>query len=277
MEKYDPRGELATRDVVARAIYQEIIEGRGTPRGGVYLDVTHLSRKIIEDKLETMLLQFLDVDLDIREEPMEVAPTAHHFMGGTRINEHGETSTKNLFAAGEVTGGVHGANRLGGNALADTQVFGKRAGESAAKNALNTKSTFNMEQAIAEQDRIQILFKDGDYYPFEIKKELEEVMWKYVAIIRNKKGLETALERINELKVMLSNLKVPDLGEFNKDLQDALEIENMLNIADLVATSALIREESRGAHYRSDYPKTRDEWKKSIELNKDTDVRFIQR
>ncbi len=277
MKKYDPRGELATRDVVARAIYQEIIEGRGTPRGGVYLDVTHLSRKIIEDKLETMLLQFLDVDLDIREEPMEVAPTAHHFMGGTRINEHGETSIKNLFAAGEVTGGVHGANRLGGNALADTQVFGKRAGESAAKSALNTKSTFNMEQAIAEQDRIRILFKDGDYYPFEIKKELEEVMWKHVAIIRNKKGLDTAIERINELRVMLSNLKVPDLGEFNKDLQDALEIENMLNIADLVAKSALIREESRGAHYRSDYPKTRDEWKKSILLNKDTDVRFIQR
>lgn len=136
MKKYDPRGELATRDVVARAIYQEIIEGRGTKRGGVYLDVTHLPREVIEEKLETMLQQFLDIGIDIREEPMEVAPTAHHFMGGALINEHGETTVKNLFAAGEVAGGVHGANRLGGNALADTQVFGRRAGEAAARNEI---------------------------------------------------------------------------------------------------------------------------------------------
>jgi fumarate reductase (CoM/CoB) subunit A len=277
MKKYDPRGELATRDIVARAIYQEIIEGRGTPRGGVYLDVTHLSRELIEEKLETMLLQFLDVDVDIREEPMEVAPTAHHFMGGAWINEHGMTSIKNLYAAGEATGGVHGANRLGGNALADTQVFGRRAGESAAKNVSKTKSTFNMEQAIAEKDRIKALFNDGDYHPFNIKKELEEVMWKNVAIIRNAKGLKIAREKINELKGRLSNLNVPNVGAFNKDLQDALEVEKMLNIADLVAESALIREESRGAHYRSDYPKPRDEWKKSIVVNKDKDIRFIQR
>ena len=239
--------------------------------------MTHLPREIIENKLETMLLQFLDVDVDIREEPMEVAPTAHHFMGGALINEHCMTSIKNLYAAGEATGGVHGANRLGGNALADTQVFGRRAGESAAQNALNTESTFNMEQAILEKDRIQSLFNNGDYYPFEIKNELEEVMWNHVAIIRNAEGLKIAREKINELKGRLSNLKVSDVGVFNKDLQDALEIEMMLNIADLVAKSALIREESRGAHYRSDYPKTRDEWKKSIVLNKDKDIRFIRR
>ncbi|HML05703.1 MAG TPA: FAD-binding protein, partial [Methanobacterium sp.] len=133
MKNYDPRGELATRDVVARAIYNEIREGRGTQIGGVYLDVTHLRDEVIEEKLETMLLQFLDVDVDIRKKPMEVAPTAHHFMGGIKIDEHGKSTVKNLFAAGEVTGGVHGANRLGGNALADTQVFGKRAGESATE------------------------------------------------------------------------------------------------------------------------------------------------
>ncbi len=277
MKKYDPRGELATRDVVARAIYQEIIKGQGTSKGGVYLDVTHLPREVIEDKLETMLLQFLDVGLDIREEPMEVAPTAHHFMGGARINEYGATSIKNLYAAGEVTGGVHGANRLGGNALADTQVFGRRAGESAAKNALQTKQTFNVGQPITERNRIQSLLKDGDYYPFEIKKELGEVMWKHVAIIRDKNGLKIALTRIRELKGMLNNLKVPDVAEFNKDLQDALEVENMLNVAELVTESALIREESRGAHYRSDYPETRDEWKKSIILNKSEDVRYVKR
>jgi fumarate reductase (CoM/CoB) subunit A len=281
MKKYDPRGELATRDVVARAIYQEIIEGRGTKRGGVYLDVTHLPREVIEEKLETMLQQFLDIGIDIREEPMEVAPTAHHFMGGARINEHGETTVKNLFAAGEVAGGVHGANRLGGNALADTQVFGRRAGEAAAKNALLKKDEkyedVIMEQATAEQDRIQSLFKDGEYYPFEIRKELQEVMWKYVAIIRNKEGLKTAIARIKELKEMLARVKVPSVDVYNKDLQDALEAEKLLEVALLTAESALIREESRGAHFREDYPETRDEWKKSIVLNRDKGISYIER
>ncbi len=281
MKKYDPRGELATRDVVARAIYREITEGRGTQRGGVYLDVTHLPKELIEDKLETMLQQFLDVGIDIREEPMEVAPTAHHFMGGDRINEYGETTVKNLFAAGEVTGGVHGANRLGGNALADTQVFGRRAGEAAARNALNKKDQKNLEeiyeQAAIEKDRIQSLIKDGKYYPFEIKKELQEVMWKNVAIIRNEKGLKTAINRINELKDMLSDVKVPRLYTYNKDLQDVLEAEKLLEVALLTAESAMIREESRGAHYRDDYPERKDEWKKSIIIKKGEEISFIKR
>lgn len=277
MKNYDPRGELATRDIVARAIYQEITEGRGTPRGGVYLDVTHLPPETIEEKLETMLLQFQDIGIDIRKEPIEVAPTAHHFMGGIRINKHGETSIKNLYAAGEATGGIHGANRLGGNALADTQVFGKRAGETAAENALSTEQEYNMEQANKEKNRIQALIKDGDYYPFELKKELEEIMWKHVAIIRNQKDLKTALKQIHELEEKLGNLKVPNTGIFNKDLQDALEIEKMLKLAELTTKSALIREESRGAHYRVDYPETRDEWRKSIILNNNKDTRFIKR
>ncbi|HTX60910.1 MAG TPA: FAD-binding protein, partial [Methanobacterium sp.] len=281
MKKYDPRGELATRDVVARAIYREIIEGRGTERGGVYLDVTHLSPELIEEKLETMLLQFLDVGIDIRKQPMEVAPTAHHFMGGARINEHGETTIKNLFAAGEVTGGVHGANRLGGNALADTQVFGRRAGEAAAKNALKVDDVdyedVIMEKASMEQERIQSLIKDGEYYPFEIRKELQEVMWKNVAIIRDKDGLKTAITRIKKLKENLQDVKVPNIQVYNKDLQDALEAEKLLEVALLTAESALIREESRGAHYREDYPETKDEWKKSILVNKDKEIRFIAR
>lgn len=280
MKKYDDRGELATRDVVARAIYQEIIEGRGTERGGVYLDVTHLSRELIEDKLETMLQQFLDVGVDIREEPMEVAPTAHHFMGGARINEHGETTVENLFAAGEVTGGVHGSNRLGGNALADTQVFGRRAGEAAAQNALKKQGesldTIS-KQAAAEEERIQSLFKDGEYYPFEIKKELQEVMWKNVAIIRNNEGLKSAIDRIKELKGMLAQVKVPDADTYNKDLQDILEAEKLLEVALLTAEAALIREESRGAHFRADYPETRDEWKKSIVLNRNKGISYIKR
>ncbi|MDI6723866.1 MAG: fumarate reductase subunit A [Methanobacterium sp.] len=277
MKKYDSRGELATRDVVARAIYNEIREGRGTPRGGVYLDVSHLPDEVIEEKLETMLLQFLDVDVDIRKEPMEVAPTAHHFMGGIRINEFGESTVKNLYAAGEVTGGVHGANRLGGNALADTQVFGKRAGESAAKNALKGEIESNDAFIDAEEKRIKSFFKDGDVYPFEIKKELEEVMWKNVAIIRNEEGLKAALDRIKELKEMLKDMRVTDVVSYNNDLLDALEVTKMLEIAEIVTKSALLREESRGAHYREDYPDTMDEWKKSIVFNKSGKIRFIER
>lgn len=281
MKKYDPRGELATRDVVARAIYREIIEGRGTERGGVYLDVTHLPNEQIEEKLETMLQQFLDVGIDIREEPMEVAPTAHHFMGGARINEHGETTVRNLFAAGEATGGVHGANRLGGNALADTQVFGRRAGEAAAQNAMESEPKMDkhtlMEQADTEEKKIRSLLKDGKYYPFEIKKELQETMWKNVAIIRDSEGLKTAIDRIEELKNMMADVKIPDIKVYNKDLQDYLEVENLLEVALLTAEAALIREESRGAHFREDYPETLDEWRKSIIMNKDEEVRFARR
>src|SRR5664280_27652 len=209
MKNYDERGDLATRDVVARAIYNEIREGRGTDNGGVYLDVTHLPSDLIEEKLETMLLQFMDVGVDIREESMEVAPTAHHFMGGIRIKPGGETTVENLFAAGEASGGIHGANRLGGNALADTQVFGKRAGEFAAKNALSNEFEYNEDQVNSEEERIRNIFKDGNIYPHQIKKELMETMWANVAIIRNEDGLKLALNKIEELKIKSLDMMVP--------------------------------------------------------------------
>ncbi|WP_414470056.1 fumarate reductase (CoM/CoB) subunit TfrA [Methanobacterium sp. ACI-7] len=277
MKNYDLRGELATRDIVARAIYNEIMEGRGTQVGGVHLDVTHLDDELIEEKLETMLLQFLDVGVDIRKEAMEVAPTAHHFMGGIRINENCESTVKGLFAAGEVTGGVHGANRLGGNALADTQVFGRRAGLSAAKNALESELKSNDAFTETEKERILKLFKDGTVYPFEIKKELQELMWKNVAIIRNEEGLKAALKRIGELKEMLNDMRVTNILSYNNDLLDALEIIKMLDVAELVTKSALLREESRGAHYRDDFPEIKDEWKKSIAFNKNDEIKYLER
>jgi fumarate reductase (CoM/CoB) subunit A len=277
MTRYDERGELATRDVVSRAIYNEIREGRGTANGGVYLDVTHLPHEIIEEKLETMLLQFMDVGVDIREEPMEVAPTAHHFMGGSRIKPGCETTVGNLYSVGEASGGIHGANRLGGNALADTQVFGKRAGESAAKNALSNKFEFNEAHINLEEERIRNIFKNGDIYPHEIKTELMETMWENVAIIRNEKGLKIALNKIEELKLKSLDMNVPEGSGFNKNLLDALEIENMLTIASLVTQSALLRRESRGAHYREDYPKTDKRWNRSIVLNKNKDFSYLRR
>ncbi len=277
MKNYDERGELATRDVVARAIYNEIREGRGTENGGVYLDVTHLQPELIEEKLETMLLQFIDVGVDIRTDAMEVAPTAHHFMGGVKISPNCETSVKNLYAAGEAAGGVHGANRLGGNALADTQVFGKRAGDSAAKNAQNSSFDFNESSVENEERRIQNLFKNGSVYPHELKRNLMEVMWEHVAIIRNENGLKLALENLEEIQRSVSDMNVPSGSGYNKNLLDAIEIQNMLTVASLVTQSALIRRESRGSQYREDFPNRDERWNRSIVMNKNKDFRYIRR
>ena len=277
MKKYSPeKMELSTRDVVARSIYTEIIEGRGTENGGVYLDISHLDADVIEEKLETMVLQFKDVDVDITKEPMEVAPTAHHFMGGVKINEKCESSIANLYAAGEASGGVHGANRLGGNALADTQVFGKIAGENAAKAAKTVDFEENPEMFKAEEDRITGLIKDGSVKPQELKKRIKQLMWEKVSIIRNEKNLNEALKELMEIEKSLNELKVEDKKQYNTDLQTALEVINMIQIATLVVKSAILRRESRGAHFREDYPETKDEWKKSIVLNKNK-IKFENR
>ncbi|RBQ23001.1 Fumarate reductase (CoM/CoB) subunit A [Candidatus Methanobinarius endosymbioticus] len=277
MVNYDDRQELATRDVVSRAIYNEIREGRGNENGGVYLDVTHLDDEVIKEKLETMLFQFLDVGIDIRKQPMEVAPTAHHSMGGIKIDENAQSTVKNLFAAGEVTGGVHGANRLGGNALADTQVFGKRAGISASIASKNSNFEINEKDIEKEEKRIHELIKTGKNLPFEIKKDLQGLMWNKVAIIRNKKDLNEALSELNKLKERTQDMDVKTDSHYNKGLQEALEVINMIEISILIVKSALIRKESRGAHFREDFPETKEEWKKSIVMNKDHEVKFIPR
>jgi fumarate reductase (CoM/CoB) subunit A len=277
MGNYDSRMELATRDVVARAIYNEIRGGRGTKNGGVFLDVTHIDPELIEEKLETMILQFQDVGVDIRKEPMEVAPTAHHFMGGVKIDENGHSSVENLFAAGEVTGGVHGANRLGGNALADTQVFGERAGKAAAENALKSGDELNQAFVEKEEKRIQGKIQDGDIPPQQLKKKLQETMWDNVAIIRSEQGLRMALRTISQLEGQISRMNVPEESKFNRYLQEALEVENMIETAKMVITAAVLRQESRGAHYREDFPETRDDWKKSIVLNRNGKIGLISR
>ncbi len=276
MSRYDNRMELATRDVVARSIYNEIMEGRGTEHGGVYLDVTHLDPELIEEKLETMLEQFLDVGVDIRKEPMEVAPTAHHHMGGLRINPDGSTSVENLFGAGEVCGGVHGANRLGGNALADTQVFGKIAGESAAAATDIAEFRYNNEAVEAEEARIKALIKEGTINPIAMKEEIQQLMWEKVSIVRNEQNLKSALERLLEMKEELKDLDVDDRTQFNTSLITALEVINMVEVCILIVKSAILRRESRGAHFREDFPETNDAWKKSIVMSK-SKIRFAKR
>ena len=268
MSKYAPeKMELATRDVVARSIYQEIIEGRGTENGGVYLDISHLDDDYIDEKLETMVLQFENVGVDIKHGPIEVAPTAHHFMGGLKINPDASSSLKNLFGAGEVCGGVHGANRLGGNALADTQVFGKIAGVSASKAAKATEIKTNDEQVQEEASRIESLIKKGSIKPQEFKENIKNLMWEKVAIVREEKTLNEALKELYKMQENLDKLDVSDKKQYNTELVTALEVINMVEICILTVKSAILRRESRGAHFRSDFPETLDMWKRSIVIN----------
>jgi fumarate reductase (CoM/CoB) subunit A len=245
MERYDPqRMELSTRDVVARAIATEIVEGRGTVNGGVFLDVTHLPRSQIETRLPVMLEQFLKFGVDIRDEPMEVAPTAHHIMGGLRITEWGETTVPGLFACGEVAGGVHGANRLGGNALADTQVFGRRAGEAAGKAPTRGRKTDH--RGIEGLHEKLEAYGLGDVDPTTVIRSLQTAMWEGAGIFRNARDLERTLAIIDHLSTL--KMKAPA----RENLAACCIAENMLATARLVVRGALLRKESRGAHVRRD-------------------------
>ncbi|AEH06252.1 fumarate reductase (CoM/CoB) subunit TfrA [Methanothermococcus okinawensis] len=279
MANYDKdRLELSTRDVVARAIYNEIQEGRGI-NGGVYLDVSHLDDKIIEERLGTMFKQFMSIGVDIRKEPMIVAPTAHHFMGGIKINEKCETNIKGLFACGEVTGGIHGANRLGGNALADTQVFGAIAGRSAGEFA--EESEFDLKDI---EDYVNKVIMDINnelenkknnpsisYNVFELIEELRYIMWNYVSIVRNEEGLKKALLEIKNLRDKAENININGIIE----IQKYFELKNMITVAEIIIKCALERRESRGAHYRSDYPETKDEWKGNLVVC-NNNIKFIK-
>ena len=251
MKMYDPeRMELSTRDVVARAIATEIQAGRGTVNGGVYLDVTHLPRKQIENRLPVMLEQFLKFGVDIRQKPMEVAPTAHHIMGGLRITPECRTTLSGLFACGEVAGGVHGANRLGGNALADTQVFGKRAGEFAGKSEKRIKN-LNEEQIKQKQEFLDVFLK-GSENPALVRTQLQLAMWHGAGIFRNAADLDKTLEIINTL----SHADIR--AESHRNLAECCIVRNMCLTASLICRSALIRQESRGAHVRTDVKQIHD-------------------
>jgi fumarate reductase (CoM/CoB) subunit A len=251
MKNYDPRRmELSTRDVVARAIATEIRNGRGSPNGGVYLDVTHLPREQIETRLPVMLEQFLRFGVDIRTTPMEVAPTAHHIMGGLRITLECRTTLPGLFACGEVSGGVHGANRLGGNALAETQVFGKRAGDAAGREPEREKKIDPM-QVKRQQDQLD-RFMAGTKSPSRVRMLLQQAMWDGANIFRNAADLKSALSAASILA------DKPLKAETPRNLAECCTVENMCLTASLICRCALIREESRGAHVRTDISQTHD-------------------
>lgn len=264
MTRYNPeRMELAGRDEVARAIYSEVQAGLGTDNGGVYLDVSHLKAEVIKERLPKMLSQFLNTGIDIRKEPMEVHPAMHHIMGGIRINEWGETSIRGLFAAGEVTGGIHGGNRLGGNAVAECQVFGRRAALAATKSAQQNHHAPipNVAEIRHEVSRIyQYLdHRSHSIAPHPLEEHLQQVMWTNVGIVRDEQGLHQAQADLADLQSQLSDSGArSDKIAHNRDLLDCLELSNMVLVAQVIVATSLWRQESRGAHYRRDFPEQDD-------------------
>jgi succinate dehydrogenase / fumarate reductase flavoprotein subunit len=267
MEKYDPkRMELSTRDVVARSIYTEVREGRGTEHGGAYLDISHKPAEYVKRKLPSMYHQFKELaDVDITAGPMEVGPTCHYMMGGIRVSaETAETNVPGLFAAGEAAAGLHGANRLGGNSLSDLLVFGRRAGEAAAKHALDVAfPSLNPAQIDeAQREALAPFERPTGENPYAIHRDLQEVMQNLVGIYRVREDVERALGELEKLKDRLSRASVEGSRMFNPGWHLVLELKSMLTVAEGVARSALVREESRGAHSRIDFPNLDPEWGK---------------
>jgi fumarate reductase (CoM/CoB) subunit A len=257
MHRYYPEVmELAGRDQVARSIMTEVLEGRGSPDGGVYLSISHLPRSIIEFRLESMIEQFEDAGVDIRNEPMQVSPTAHHFMGGIKIDENSGTNIPGLYAAGECTGGVHGGNRLGGNALADTQVFGALSGESAAEYAKETTHLgVDREEIKNEFERLEAMLnrKEG-ISPADARDELTDLMWSKVQIFRKEEDMQHAVKELRRIeKKVVPKIKVDvPVKRFNPGWHQAMEFVHMVTTARMVAEAAVMRKGSRGAHYRVD-------------------------
>jgi len=267
MKRYQPeRMELAGRDEVARAIYQEVAEGRGLPSGGVWLDTTHWEKGSHEKIIPDVFEEHRNVGIDIQREMMQVAPSMHHVMGGINITEWGESTVDGLYAAGEVTRTVHGANRLGGNSIAEGQVFGKRVGLKTAKDAKKRKLQIIPQPLIEEEaeylEKLQNR-KTGENVDMVIL-ELRTLMWDYVGLIRDEKKLQHAKAHIKKIQKKADHV----IAKNREDLQKCLELQQMVITAEAIIDSALVRRESRGAHFRTDYPKMKSSWEKNIVVYK---------
>jgi succinate dehydrogenase / fumarate reductase flavoprotein subunit len=274
--------ELLTRDHVARCIVREIKEGRGSPHNGVFLDISWIKTKLsngeehIKKKLPGMYNQFKKLaDIDITKEPMEIGPTTHYTMGGIRVNGDTQMSTiPGLFAAGECAGGLHGANRLGGNSLSDLLVFGKRAGEYAARFAKENSAGSIDEKQVSEAaiKALQPFDREEGESPYHVQIDLQEMMQELVGIVRHEDELQRALEHLKLMHKRVANVHVVGNREFNPGWHTALDLDNLLTVSEAITLAAIERKESRGAHFRDDYPgKDEKSGKFNLVIKKSTD------
>src|SRR6202011_2092518 len=267
--------ELLTRDHIARCIVREIKEGRGSPHGGVYLDIAWIKERLpnaaehIKRKRPSMYHQFKQLaDIDITEQPMEVGPTTHYIMGGVHVDPDTQMSrVPGLFAAAECAAGINGANRLGGNSLSDLLVFGKRAGEFAAKFAEeNPLGEIDPPEAhkidIVAREAVAPFERGGGQNPYQIQKDLQETMQDLVGIVRNKSEMQQALGKIGNLKSRALRAAVTGNREYNPGWHTALDLKNLLTVSEAITRAALERKESRGAQFREDYPDKDDRFSK---------------
>ncbi len=266
MEKYDPeRMELSTRDVVARSIYTEVQEGRGSPHGGAFLDISHRGGDYVKKKLPSMYHQFMEfAEIDITKDPMEVFPTTHYVMGGVRVDaETTGTTVPGLFAAGEVAGGMHGANRLGGNSLSDLLVFGCRAGAGASDYANEIGDNtlkINEEDIDRASKEMQEPFQNEDgENPYTLHQALQDAMGDFVGVFRTHEKISEGVQQIDILKERATKLKVEGSRLFNPGWHLSRDLKSMLIVSEAIARCALQREESRGAHSRVDFPDPDDD------------------
>jgi succinate dehydrogenase / fumarate reductase, flavoprotein subunit len=259
--------ELLPRDEVARAINSEIKAGRGSPHGGIYLDIaSRRTPEFIKKRLPSMYHQFKELaDVDITAEPMEIGPTCHYVMGGVEVDaDTQESSVKGLYAVGECSGGMHGSNRLGGNSLGDLLVFGKRAGEFASEYAASLGEerpvVAESDVATASSSALAPFELEGGENPYSIQSDLQQQMNDLVGIIRNGDELAQALKEIEAFKVRAEQLSVEGHRQYNPGWHLAIDLRNMLMVSECIAMAALERTESRGGHTRDDFPMTDDSW-----------------
>ena len=279
MENYDSkRMELSTRDRVAMANYTEIVEGRGSPNGGVYLDISHKGKDFIIEKLPRMYRQFLDtLMIDISKSPMEVSPTAHYSMGGIVVTpEEHSTGIEGLYAAGEVTAGLHGANRLGGNSLAEILIFGKRAGSAASRRSKEIDVHKRSRKVIDKaHENLNSFIKNGSEVARPLQRSLRNIMWEYGGVVKNEQKLNKGLSEIENLKEAAKDLDVRPDSEGYQDLMLAFDLQASLVSSEATLLSSLSREESRGAHQRDDFKEISNDFNVNMKVNFDNDENII--
>jgi fumarate reductase (CoM/CoB) subunit A len=267
MERYDPiLKDNSTRDKMARAIFTEIIEGRGI-EDGVEVDYKKIPKQLLNSKYRHEIDYFMKHGVDITKQNLLIRPACHFFMGGVRINEKCETEVKGLYVCGECAGGLHGANRIGGNALPAALVFGEIAGRSAAEysmvNDFIESNSISFMNSIPREGNEAIETTMIDY--------IQNILWTYIGIVRNEAGISKALHELGSVKMRFNEIK------FTSDTSDYFRLRNALFVAEAIAIASFERKESRGSHYRSDYPEEKNSWKKNIIIKKDLEIKYLKR